>query len=206
MPDTFVYAARAMARKRLVAMVRTLALFVLMIAAGLGADRLPAYRDAIARFEMGRAFLFTLPAIVLALVTYASGFGLRRLQSESNATYRITPDALVRDCRGEEPERIPWNRIEYISDSAIHTLSGAQLPFYPHLIENGAHLLARLHREAANRQAASGRSAPPPPAFTAADLTATPERTAPRWPARLPRPAPDDHATWAAFYEAALQG
>lgn len=205
MPDTFVYAAAPMSRKRRKAMLRTLALFLLTIGAGLGADRLPAYRDAIARFEMGRAFLFTLPAIALALVTYVSGWDMRRHQSESQARYRLTGDALVRECRGEEPERIPWIRIDHITDGALVTLSGARLPFYPELLEDGVYLLARMHREAADRQAAAGRAPDTSPTFAPADLAEGPGRTPPRWPARLPEPAPDAHALRAGFYETAIR-
>ena len=203
MDTWFTYANQAMARHRRIAMARTLAFFVLTVAAGLAVDRLPLYRDAITRFEMGRAFLFTIPAIVLALVTYFSGWEMRRQQSESLARYRVTPDALRRECRGEEPERIPWDRIERIEKDGLITILGGRLPFYPHLIEDGARLLGTLHREVATRRAqrTGSTSAAPLPHLHPDEIAPRTDGTPPPWPARLPRPDPLDHAAWAAFFE-----
>lgn len=203
METWFTYAPQAMARHRRISMARTLAFFVLTIGAGLAVDRLPTYREAISKFEMGRAFIFTLPAIVLALVTYFSGWEMRRQQSESLARYRPTQDALLRECRGEEPERIPWDRIERVDKDAIITILGGRLPFYPALIENGARLLAAIHREVDRL-----KGTPPPaslPHFHPDEIAPRADGTPPPWPARLPRPGPLDHAAWAYFYEQAVR-
>lgn len=205
METWFTYAAQAMARHRRIAMARTLAFFVLTLAAGFTVDRLPAYREATARFEMGRAFLFTLPAIVLAGVTYFSGWELRRQQSESLARYRATTDALLRECRGEEPERIPWERIERIERTALITIAGGRLPFYPHLIADGARLLATLHREVATRRAGKLPPTTPLPHLHADEIASRTDGTPPPWPKRLPPPDPMDHEAWAQFYEQAVR-
>lgn len=202
METWFTYAPLAMARHRRISMARTLAFFVLTIAAGIAVDHLPSYREAISKFEMGRAFIFTLPAIVLALVTYFSGWEMRRQQSESLARYRPTPDALLRECRGEEPERIPWDRIERVDRDGIVTILGGRLPFYPHLIENGARLLATIHREVDRRK---GTPPPAPLHLHADEIAPRADGTPPPWPARLPRPGPLDHAAWADFYEQAVR-
>ena len=203
METWFTYAAQAMARRRRIGMARTLALFVLTIAAGVAVDRLPAYRDAIGRFEMGRAFLFTLPALVLALVTYFSGWEMRKQQSESLARYRTSADALLRECRGEEPERIPWDRIDRVEKDGILTIVGGRLPFYPNLLENGARLLAAIHRELDRRRPLPAPG--PLPHFHADEIAPRADGTPPPWPARLPRPAANDHAAWAELYEQAVR-
>jgi hypothetical protein len=156
--DEYRYDPALMSRQRIKLAVRTLFLFATTICGGLLTDQLPAYRNHLLHWEMGAAFLFTLPTIGLALITYWSGWQLRKLQSESQARYRCDDTALIRECPGESPERLLWTRLESVDDSTLSTRTGGVLPFYPGLIVGGDSLLAEIHSriaQAARNDAAS---------------------------------------------------
>jgi hypothetical protein len=204
------YDERAMSRGRRRAAAVTTALFATTIASGLAVDRLPVYRSALARWDTGTAFLCTLPTILMAVVTYLSGWRLRQLQSESIARYRPAEAGLERAARGEEPETIRWDRIDEIGPRAIITLAGGSLPFYPDLLADGPRLMGEIHAKVAAARGIGpdersgwrldgARLTGPGAAIDLAALPARPGGRLPEWPPG-PRPAARDHALWARIW------
>jgi hypothetical protein len=159
MAGEYKYYPSVMGRRRIRLAVRTLTLFCITIAGGVLTDQLPAYRARLVQWDMGGAFLFTLPTIGLALLTYWSGWQLRKMQSETHACYRVEADGLVREAPGEKPERTPWAQIETITDTLLTTRSGGSFPFYPGLIASGDQLLAEI-QTARSRSASEPTSSP----------------------------------------------